>query len=202
MAAIVDKNICPHDHLCPLIKICPVGAISQETDGYPVIDEILCIECGACIRKCPMKAMKFKEINVVTSKYNQKMEQMKIAVPTRGGNVDAHFGHCESYTIYTVENNEIITKETLASPQGCGCKSDIANKLQLMGVTLMLAGNLGDGAKIKLNNSNITVVRGCDGLAEDVVKAYLEGRIADSGISCKSHDEHHECHHDNHPTEN
>lgn len=54
----VDKGICPHNHVCPLIKACPVGAISQDAEGFPVIDYSLCIECGKCVRKCPMKAMK------------------------------------------------------------------------------------------------------------------------------------------------
>ncbi len=47
----------PHNHVCPLIKMCPVGAILQDADGFPVIDYNLCIECGKCVRKCPMKAM-------------------------------------------------------------------------------------------------------------------------------------------------
>ena len=54
----VDKNICPHDHVCPLIQTCPVGAISQDSEGFPVIDHELCIECGKCVRKCPKKAMR------------------------------------------------------------------------------------------------------------------------------------------------
>ena len=53
----VNKNICPHNHVCPLIKMCPVGAILQDADGFPVIDYNLCIECGKCVRECPMKAM-------------------------------------------------------------------------------------------------------------------------------------------------
>ena len=59
----VNKNICPHDHVCPLIKACPVGAISQDAEGFPVIDYTLCIECGKCVRKCPMKAMEQTGIN-------------------------------------------------------------------------------------------------------------------------------------------
>lgn len=55
----VDKIICPHNHVCPLIKSCPKGAISQDSDGYPVIDYSLCIGCGICVKKCPKKAMKF-----------------------------------------------------------------------------------------------------------------------------------------------
>jgi len=54
----VDKAICPHDHICPLIKLCPVGAISQDAVGFPVIDYALCIECGKCVMKCPKKAMR------------------------------------------------------------------------------------------------------------------------------------------------
>lgn len=40
--------------------MCPVGAISQDADGFPVIDYSHCIECGKCVRKCPMKAMEQK----------------------------------------------------------------------------------------------------------------------------------------------
>ena len=31
---------------------------------------------------------------------------MKIAIPTRDNQVDDHFGHCDHYTIYTIENNQ------------------------------------------------------------------------------------------------
>jgi ferredoxin len=34
-----------------------VGAISQNNYGLPVIDETLCIECGKCIKYCPMRAV-------------------------------------------------------------------------------------------------------------------------------------------------
>ena len=51
----VDKKLCPHDHVCPLIKACPVGAISQDSEGFPVIDY------RKCVRKCPMKAMQQRD---------------------------------------------------------------------------------------------------------------------------------------------
>ena len=72
---------------------------------------------------------------------------MKIAVPTRDGHVDDHFGHCDHYTIFTIENRQIVARETLPSPEGCGCKSGIATVLKDMGVEVMLAGNMGEGAK-------------------------------------------------------
>ncbi|MEE0882166.1 MAG: NifB/NifX family molybdenum-iron cluster-binding protein [Bacteroidales bacterium] len=72
---------------------------------------------------------------------------MKIAVPTRENLVDDHFGHCAYYTIFEIENNEITNRSTLPAPAGCGCKSGVAAILQAEGVSLMLAGNMGEGAK-------------------------------------------------------
>ena len=114
---------------------------------------------------------------------------MKIALPTRDGHIDDHFGHSQHYTIYTVENKEIISVEKLPSPEGCGCKSGIAADLQQMGVEVMLAGNMGEGALNKLAAHGIKVIRGCKGDIETVIRSYLTGFILDSGISCS----HHEC---------
>lgn len=116
---------------------------------------------------------------------------MKIAVPTRGNHVDEHFGHCEFYTIYTVENGQVVKKENLGSPQGCGCKSNIAADLREMNVSLMLAGGIGAGAINVLAAHGIEVVRGCSGNIDDVVNLYLKGELTDSGESCAHHEHHH-----------
>ncbi len=120
---------------------------------------------------------------------------MKIAVPITSGNmVDGHFGHCDSYGVYTIsENNEIENIKKVDSPQGCGCKSDIASVLASDGVSLMLAGGIGGGAINVLNNSGIEVIRGCSGEASEVVNLYLQGMVHDSGSSCNHHptDHHH-----------
>lgn len=113
---------------------------------------------------------------------------IKNAIPTQDDVVDDHFGHCDHYTVFTVDNKSIISSERLDSPQGCGCKSNIASVMQEMGITIMLAGNMGMGAFNKLSTHGINVVRGCHGNIEDVLKAYLEGSIADSAESCSHHD--------------
>lgn len=103
---------------------------------------------------------------------------MKIAVPTRGNVVDDHFGHCEFYTIFTVDEAKNITDtETLPSPQGCGCKSDIASVLREKGVTVMLAGSMGDGALKVLSDQNIKVLRGCKGDVRKIAEGYLKGFV-------------------------
>ncbi|MBE9487720.1 MAG: NifB/NifX family molybdenum-iron cluster-binding protein [Bacteroidetes bacterium] len=119
---------------------------------------------------------------------------MKIAVPTRGEVVDSHFGHCEFYTIFNIdENKKIASCQTLPSPQGCGCKSNIAQVLEELGVTIMIAGSMGNGALIVLKKHNIEVYRGCEGKIIDVVNNFLSGGIKDSGEACSHTDDNHEC---------
>ena len=122
---------------------------------------------------------------------------MKIAVPiTNENRIDSHFGHCESYGVFTISgNNEIESIEKVTSPQGCGCKSDIASVLASNGVSVMLAGGIGGGAINVLNSSGIEVVRGCSGDASEVVSLYLKGIVKDSGTSCQQHESHHQTGH-------
>ncbi|WP_207263391.1 NifB/NifX family molybdenum-iron cluster-binding protein [Desulfovibrio sp. Huiquan2017] len=120
---------------------------------------------------------------------------MIIALPTREGLIDDHFGHCDHYTLVTVEDNRITFSERMDSPQGCGCKSDIAPVLAERGVKVMLAGNMGQGALNILKNAGIEVVRGCSGPIEKVLEKWLSGELKDNQITC----DHHDCDHHDEP---
>lgn len=117
---------------------------------------------------------------------------MKIAIPLKDGRIDDHFGHCAYYEIIEIDqNNRIVSSEILDSPKGCGCKSNIAIVLKGMGVSVMLAGRMGEGALQKLNQNEIKVIRGCRGEVKSNVEAYLSGNLIDNEKLC----EHHECTH-------
>ncbi|MDD2798520.1 MAG: NifB/NifX family molybdenum-iron cluster-binding protein [Bacteroidales bacterium] len=122
---------------------------------------------------------------------------MKIIVPTKENNqVDAHFGHCSFYKIFEISStNQIIFEERMDSPQGCGCKSNVSELFQAMGIELMLAGGIGDGAINKLNDHGVSVIRNCDGDVNDLVLQYLLGKVKDSGSNCSSHEHGHTCSH-------
>ena len=120
---------------------------------------------------------------------------MKIALPTREGVIDNHFGHCAYYTIFTIENKTIVAEETLAAPQGCGCKSNIATELAQMGVLVLLGGNMGDGARNVLNSNGIEVIRGCSGPVRSVAEAWLRNELVDTQIACSHDEEGHSCSH-------
>lgn len=57
MAIKVSGARCPQNHKCPAIRVCPVGAISQNGIGLPRIDASKCIDCGKCVAFCPMGAL-------------------------------------------------------------------------------------------------------------------------------------------------
>ncbi len=133
-------------------------------------------------------------IQQVPKKEKEDDTIMKIALPSRNDRIDDHFGHCEYFTVFTVDSakKEIVNQEVIESPVGCGCKSNIAQTLSALGVKVMLAGNMGDGAVNVLHNSGIEVLRGCSGDVKAVALSWLEGSLTDSGDSCAAHG--HECH--------
>lgn len=120
---------------------------------------------------------------------------MKIAIPTREDSVDNHFGQCNYFSIFEIEDGKIASKDKMESTLGCGCKSNLTQLLQTRGVTKMLAGNMGEGAVNKLTQAGIEVVRGCRGKVDDVMTSYLSGFLIDSGEICASHDHGHQCKH-------
>jgi predicted Fe-Mo cluster-binding NifX family protein len=109
---------------------------------------------------------------------------VKIAIPTHNNQVDDHFGHCENFTVFTVEDKKIVDTEIVPSLQGCGCKSNIVNVLKQKGVELMLAGNMGQGAFNKITFADIKVVRGCSGDIDKLMNDYLAGKVEDSLVMC------------------
>ena len=103
--------------------------------------------------------------------------------------VDNHFGHCDYYTIYEIdEKNNVLSKELLRSQGGCGCKSNVSGILKKMGVTVLIAGNMGQGAFNMLSAQGIEVIRGCEGVTDDLIQSFLNGGLVDVDIICQHHD--------------
>jgi Pyruvate/2-oxoacid:ferredoxin oxidoreductase delta subunit len=66
--AFVESNFQPIHQKTQCIKctkcmqICPVHAISQNEEGFPIIDLEICIGCGVCVTNCSKKALKLVKI--------------------------------------------------------------------------------------------------------------------------------------------
>lgn len=55
LVTIVEN--CPKNHSCPSVRICPMGALTQQGFNAPTIDYTKCIACGKCANFCPKKAL-------------------------------------------------------------------------------------------------------------------------------------------------
>lgn len=119
----------------------------------------------------------------------------KIAIPTKNNYVDSHFGHAEVFHVYTLFDGKIKESEKVDSSQGCGCRSNIIGILKEKGVSVMLAGNMGEGAYQKLKMAGIDVIRGCRGKIESILEKYRTGLLTDNGDHCHSHVHGHGHHH-------
>ena len=114
---------------------------------------------------------------------------MRIAVASDGNRVTGHFGHCESFHIFTVNGCNIESLETVANP---GHKPGFLPVfLHEKGVNVIISGGMGQGAIDIFNENNIEVALGATGLSEDAVLAYLRGDLEGKGGPCKEHNHEH-----------
>ena len=54
---IIIEAYCPQNHRCPSVKICPMGALTQDGFFAPKINYDKCVACGKCADFCPKRAL-------------------------------------------------------------------------------------------------------------------------------------------------
>ena len=115
---------------------------------------------------------------------------MKIAVPFENGQVFQHFGHTETFKLYEVEADQIVSSETVAT-NGSGHEA-LAGFLTDLSVNVLLCGGIGGGAQAALAGAGIEICSGAEGDADAAVKAYLNGELESAGVNCDHHHDHDE----------
>ena len=113
---------------------------------------------------------------------------MKIAVTYDNGEVFQHFGRTESFKIYEVEDNKVVSSEVISS-NGTG-HGALAGLLAEQGVNVLICGGIGGGAQTALTEAGIDLCAGAQGNVDEVVETYLKGELESSGVNCDHH--HHE----------
>lgn len=115
---------------------------------------------------------------------------MKIAVTYADGQVFQHFGHTEQFKIYTVENGSVMQTQTVAT-DGSG-HGALAGFLQEQGVSALICGGIGGGARMALAQAGILIYGGVQGDADAAVEAYLRNELQyDPNARCDHHDHEH-----------
>lgn len=115
---------------------------------------------------------------------------MILAIPYENGEVFQHFGKSKEFQLFEIENGA-IQSERVISNEGSG-HSALADLLGKLGVTVLICGGIGDGAKQALSNWGIRVLAGVQGEVKQVVQDYLADRlVVTEGATCNHHHEHH-----------
>lgn len=116
---------------------------------------------------------------------------MKIAAACEGKIITEHFGHCENFMIFDVENNKVVNAQSIPNP---GHKPGfLPNYLNDLGVNVIISGGMGGGAVDIFNEKNIEVITGASGDAKAAAEAYLAGKLKSSGSVCHEHQHKDEC---------
>ena len=128
---------------------------------------------------------------------------MKIAVTYQNGEVFQHFGHCEEFKLYLVEDNQ-IKSSTVVSSIGSG-HGALAGFLQGAKVDALICGGIGGGARVALAEVGIKLYPGVKGSADFAVKSLLANSLDfNPDTVCNhhgedhSHGEGHQCGEDKH----
>lgn len=110
----------------------------------------------------------FNIINLKTMK--------KIAIPTIEGALSAHFGHCQNFLIFDVENQNIVKETSIAAPPH---EPGLLPKwLADMKVTDIISGGMGQRAIGLFNQNGINVFVGAPVKnAKEIVHDFINGNL-------------------------
>lgn len=106
----------------------------------------------------------------------------KVAIATEDGNTAQHFGHCEGFTLFDLDEEKVIGKSFVENP---GHKPGfLPNYLNDLGVTTVIAGGMGGGAINIFEEKNIEVITGAEGSVDSVIQKYTEGKLESAQSVC------------------
>lgn len=130
-------------------------------------------------------------VTTVTSDQNAKNTEvtkqegiMKFAVPTSGGKLCAHFGHCEAFAFVDTDQTGKITNETYVTPPPHE-PGLLPPWLSQQGVHCVIAGGMGARAQQLFTENGVKVVTGAQGeYPREIIENYLKGTLTTGANTC------------------
>lgn len=110
---------------------------------------------------------------------------MKIAIPVQAGCVSMHFGHCDEFALYEVnEDDNTILGQTAHKPPAHE-PGVLPGWLHELGASVIITGGMGQRAQQLFAQNGIQVVLGAPAeAAEQVATAYLNGTLQAGDNPC------------------
>ena len=111
---------------------------------------------------------------------------MRIAIAQDENQVSEHFGHCQGYAIFDVEDSIIYRRDDLPNPGHEPGRLPVF--LAEHGVNLIIAGGMGPRAVELFNANGIQVLLGISGNVDYTAQDYIAGRLSPGKSSCHHED--------------
>ena len=117
----------------------------------------------------------------------------KIAIPTNGEVLDAHFGRAAGFTVFEIEGQKARFVEVLSATGLQHQHEGLASMFKSKGVNVLVCGGIGGGMINGLTAIGLEVVSGASGSVVDVAKSYASGDLVSTGSVCANdHGDHHQ----------
>jgi predicted Fe-Mo cluster-binding NifX family protein len=114
---------------------------------------------------------------------------MKIAISTDDNTVSGHFGRCQFYTIVELEGTQIVNREQIkVPPHQPGVLPHFLND---KGVNCVITGGMGPRAQNLFRQMNIESITGITGNIDEVIQAYIDGKLEPGESHCTHGEDHH-----------
>jgi len=110
---------------------------------------------------------------------------MRIAVPLAQGRLSLHFGHCEQFAIFDIDDNldKVINRKDAEPPSHA--PGALPKWLYENNVSVIIAGGMGQRAQQLFAQNDIKVVIGASsGSPEELVSAYLKDSLQTGDNIC------------------
>jgi len=115
----------------------------------------------------------------------------KIAIPTNGEVLDAHFGKAAGFTVFEIEGKEARFVELLSAAGLQHQHEGLASMFKRNGVDVLVCGGIGGGMINGLKAIGLEVVTGASGSVAEVAKMYAMGTLVSTESICQDHDHDH-----------
>ena len=110
---------------------------------------------------------------------------MRIAIPLAQGKLSLHFGHCDEFAIFEIDDDGRKTISRNNEKPPAHAPGALPQWLGRIGVHVIIAGGMGRRAQQLFAQNGIQVVIGAQsGDPEEIVSAYLQDRLVTGDNIC------------------